>query len=279
MKNYKWILAVCLIIAGGCASNTKKTSEATTVPEDTGSETDVPKPENNVITLEYLNSYNTRQTVIIESKETVDKYNSYLTAISPFGTAQPENDFSKAESITTVDSKLSYLWLDEYPPAKISGTCQLIRLEQADQQTIYYAVDAESEEGHLLECLIGDIQKESFCVPEGKIALSQSGSAESIMSADPVLNEKFNQLYEAIMNDSEQSEIQELEYGYDIIGDGIIQTYNGTISYMLQSDKNVYYIELSNAHSGEVRFFEIADDSSYASMLKELIDNLKKAVD
>lgn len=280
MKNYKWILAACLIIAGGCAANAEKTPETTAVPEDTASETAAPEIENDVITLEYLDGCNTRQTVIAESKETVDEYKSYLTAIAPFETTQPKNDFSKAESITAADSKLSYIWLEEYTPAKISGTCQLIRLEQAHQQTLYYAVDAESEEGHLLECLIGDIQTESFRVPEGKIALSQSGSAESILTVDPALSEKFNQLYEAIINDSaQQSGSQELEHGYDIIGDGVIQTYRGTISYMLLNDKNVYYIELSNPHSGEVRFFEITADSSCASMLKELIDNLIKAVD
>lgn len=278
MKNCKWILAVCLIMTAGCTANADDAPETTPVPEDTGSETAVPETENNVITLSYLDSHNAMQTVTADSKETADAYKAYIAALAPFETAQPEHDFTKAENITAADSKLSWLWLEEYTPAEISGTCQLIRLEQKDQQTVWYAVDAETEEGHLLESLIDAIKTESFRIPEGKIALSLNGSIEPIVTSDTALSEKFDQLYESVLNGSEESGVRKLANGYDAIGDGMIQTYGKTLSYLTQSDKKLYYLELNNTLTQETGFFEIADDSSYASALKELIDDLKKAV-
>ena len=276
-NNRKWIIAACLIMTAGCSANANDTPETTVIPEDTASETAVPETENNVLTLSYLDAYNTMRTVTADSKETADQYRAYLSAMASFETAQPENDFSKAESITSADTKLSWIWLEEYAPAEISGTCQLVRLEQTNQETVWFAVEAESEEGQLLETLVDDIRTESFRVPEGMIALNLSGSVEPILTQDTALCEKFDQLYDSILNGSEDSGIKELEDGYDVINDGMIEIYGKTLSYMAEDDKQLSYIELHNTKTKEVRFFEIADDSSSASMLKELIDDLKNA--
>lgn len=275
MKKHILIMMACMIVIAGCSANEYETPETAASAEDTA----VTETENNTIMLQYRNGYNALCTVMAESKETVDEYSTYLGALLPFETGQLEYDFNDAEYIIALDTKLSYLGSDAYTPAGINSVCWLMKLEKPEETTVYYAVDAESQEGHLLEKLVNDIEIESFRFPEGKIALDQSGSADTVITVNTVLAEQFEGLYGDILNADDRTGIKELEYGYDVIGDGVVRIYGKTFTYMSEKDKKVLYVELIDQLTDNIRFFEIDEDSSYVSRLETLIDDLKQDTD